>query len=88
MGEKNPVLVLPSGLVPGNVTVAAEPEKRSGEPVEIDTLVMKEIEYALEYFRGNKSKAAKALGITLKTLYNKLDKFQMSERYAVHGKNK
>ncbi|MFC2075243.1 helix-turn-helix domain-containing protein, partial [Bdellovibrionota bacterium] len=31
----------------------------------------------LDYFKGNKTKTAKALGITIKTLYNKLNRYEM-----------
>lgn len=31
----------------------------------------------LDYFKGNKTKTAKALGITIKTLYNKLNRYDM-----------
>lgn len=39
---------------------------------------------ALNYFEGNKTQAANALGITIKTLYNKLHEYGEFEKYAVH----
>lgn len=41
---------------------------------------------ALDYFNGNKTQAANALGITIKTLYNKLHEYGEFEKYAVHSK--
>lgn len=41
---------------------------------------------ALNYFEGNKTQAAHALGITIKTLYNKLHEYGEFEKYAVHTK--
>jgi len=37
---------------------------------------------ALKYFEGNKTQAAEALGITLKTLYNKLHEYGEFEKYS------
>ncbi|MES2962328.1 MAG: sigma-54 dependent transcriptional regulator [Bdellovibrionota bacterium] len=42
----------------------------------------------LNYFEGNKTQAANALGITIKTLYNKLHEYGEFEKYAVHSKPK
>jgi two-component system response regulator HydG len=41
---------------------------------------------ALNYFEGNKTRAANALGITIKTLYNKLHEYGEFEKYAIHTK--
>ena len=35
---------------------------------------------ALSYFEGNKTKASKALGISIKTLYNKLNKYKSIDK--------
>ena len=39
---------------------------------------------ALQFFEGNKTRAAHALGITIKTLYNKLHEYGEFDNYSVH----
>ncbi|OFZ20228.1 MAG: sigma-54-dependent Fis family transcriptional regulator [Bdellovibrionales bacterium RBG_16_40_8] len=41
---------------------------------------------ALNYFDGNKTQAANALGFTIKTLYNKLHEYGEFDKYAIHQK--
>jgi len=45
-------------------------------PQKIDDIEREHILTSLQHFNGNKSKTSTALGITLKTLYNKLNKYQ------------
>ncbi|MCB0411948.1 MAG: sigma-54-dependent Fis family transcriptional regulator [Bdellovibrionales bacterium] len=57
------------------------------------TLTLHELEKryilkALNFFEGNKTQAANALGITIKTLYNKLHEYGEFEKCAVHAKAK
>ncbi len=64
----------------------------SNEGLEFDpTVQLYELEKryiikALAYFGGNKTQAAQGLGITIKTLYNKLHEYGEFEKYAVHSK--
>lgn len=41
---------------------------------------------ALQHFQGNKTKTATALGITIKTLYNKLHEYGVFDKFALHSK--
>lgn len=52
--------------------------------VTIGELERKYILKALVHFEGNKTQAANALGITIKTLYNKLHEYGEFQRFAVH----
>lgn len=76
--------------VPDNIR---NPEK-TDETAEYDpTITLGELEKryilkALSHFDGNKTQAAQALGITIKTLYNKLHEYGEFEKFAVHMKPK
>lgn len=54
--------------------------------VTLAELERKHISTALERFGGNKTQAANALGITIKTLYNKLHQYGEFDKYAVYPK--
>ncbi|MBC7370203.1 MAG: sigma-54-dependent Fis family transcriptional regulator, partial [Bdellovibrionaceae bacterium] len=74
--------------LPDNVR---NPEK-ADDIIDYDpTLTLHELEKryilkALGHFGGNKTQAANNLGITIKTLYNKLHEYGEFEKYAVHSK--
>ena len=75
MDTKNNELVLPSG--PQQEESRSEIVFRPGV-----TLHQAEKEYilsALNHFGGNKTKAAGALGVTIKTLYNKIHSYGLAE---------
>lgn len=55
-----------------------------------DTFLLDEIEKrhilrVLDHFKGNKTKAANAMGITVKTLYNKLARYEAENRMSDYG---
>lgn len=41
---------------------------------------------ALNHFEGNKTQAAQALGVTIKTLYNKLHEYGEFDKFAIHSR--
>jgi two-component system response regulator HydG len=55
--------------------------------VTLQSLEKRYILKALSHFSGNKTQAANALGITIKTLYNKLHEYGEFEKFAVHTRN-
>ena len=61
-------------------TMAYDPSITIGE------LERRYILKALAHFEGNKTQAANALGITIKTLYNKLHEYGEFDKFAVHQK--
>lgn len=46
----------------------------------LDQIERQVIEYRLQLFDGNKSQAAKSLGVSLKTIYNKLNAYRKADR--------
>lgn len=82
-------LIVPSDL-PDNIR---NPEQKvvidEYEPsVSLHELEKRYVLKALNFFEGNKTQAANALGITIKTLYNKLHEYGEFERFAIHAKAK
>lgn len=51
----------------------------------LDEIERSVIEYRLQHFDGNKTEAAKSLGISLKTIYNKLNAYRAAD--AVRGRS-
>jgi DNA-binding NtrC family response regulator len=72
--------------LPENVrALEAKDESGAYNPtVTIGELEKRYILKALVHFEGNKTQAAQALGITIKTLYNKLHEYGEFDRFAVH----
>ena len=69
-----------------HATGTARPEHLQQRSTYDPTITLFELERrtilaSLEYFNGNKTHAANALGITIKTLYNKLHCFGVFEKY-------
>ena len=54
--------------------------------VTLHELERKYILKALNHFEGNKTQAAQALGVTIKTLYNKLHQYGEFDKFAIHSK--
>ncbi len=74
--------------IPENIRV---PERRDETSAYDPTITLGELERryilkGLAHFDGNKTQAANALGITIKTLYNKLHEYGEFEKFAVHQK--
>lgn len=79
--------IMPSDL-PENIR---NPEKQDTTAEYDPTITLGELEKryilkALNHFGGNKTQAAQALGITIKTLYNKLHEYGEFEKFAVHSR--
>lgn len=66
-----------TSLVLGRKTETVEYDLAFDPTVTIAELERHYILKALAYFKGNKMQAAQALGITIKTLYNKLHEYGM-----------
>jgi DNA-binding NtrC family response regulator len=69
---------LPSELRDGVAVRSAGLQAPVGTP--LDDVVRNHTLATLEHFGGNKKRAAKALGISLKTLYNRLQKYRENRR--------
>ena len=90
--ERMQILAEGHTIMPGDLP---DNVRTPGQKVVVDdydpSLTVHEVERryilkALAHFEGNKTKAAQALGITIKTLYNKLHEYGEFERFAVHKK--
>ena len=79
--------IMPSDL-PENIR---NPEKQDLIGTYDPNLKLSELEKtyilkALDYFEGNKTQAAQALGVTIKTLYNKLHEYGEFDKFAIHSR--
>jgi two-component system response regulator HydG len=74
--------------LPENIKVKEDvaPLTEYDPSVKLYDVEKKMILQALNHFGGNKTQAATALGITIKTLYNKLHEYGEFERFAVHSR--
>jgi DNA-binding NtrC family response regulator len=82
--ERAAILCQDNMIEPGDLSLTASPVPPSGAADRIvgTALPMKEVERlhiegVLKSFRGNKTESAKILGISLKTLYTKIQQFQI-----------
>jgi len=64
--------------IPAEIRAAAKDSGlgSSSFPQKLDDIEREHILGSLQYFNGNKSRTSTALGVTLKTLYNKLNKYE------------
>lgn len=74
--------------IPENIRIPVKREEGlTFDPdMKLHDLEKKYIISALMFYGGNKTQAAQGLGITIKTLYNKLHEYGEFEKYAVHTK--
>jgi transcriptional regulator with PAS, ATPase and Fis domain len=66
--------------VPEDIRAGKKPEmyqEKSNEPISLSVMEKEHIKRVLDEVRGNKSLAAKKLGISRRTLYRKLDEYQL-----------
>ena len=62
-------------------------ERKIGQPtMTLDNLEKNYILHSLEFFRGNKTRTANVLGITVKTLYNKLNRYNSQTKTLLSNK--
>jgi DNA-binding NtrC family response regulator len=73
MNEENKEIILSKGAV----TIESLIQNSQNNFMTLEEVERKHIEKALVAFNGNKTHAAKALGVSLKTLYNKLHIYGM-----------
>lgn len=87
--ELAPVIELVAGNGTGPLKISEAPSviKGAGPFKTLQELEKEHILLALETFGFNKTKAANALGITIKTMYNKLHNYNLFEQYKIHGRN-
>ncbi|MBX9696912.1 MAG: helix-turn-helix domain-containing protein, partial [Alphaproteobacteria bacterium] len=51
-------------------------------PKSLEQVIKAQVIITMDYFHGNKAKAAECLGITTKTLSAKLDMYDLKEKYS------
>jgi DNA-binding NtrC family response regulator len=79
-GEQIEVADLPDRVVEGKRSVAGADDVDLENVPKLDQIERLQLELALRRFKGNKTRAAKALGIDRRTLYRKLDRYDAAAR--------
>ncbi len=64
--------------LPERITEPGQPEESQSRDLSLDTVTRRHIAFVLESCRGNRTRAAKALGISRRSILRKIEKYSIS----------